>query len=761
MKPLKLTIEGINSFTDRQEIDFAQLSEGGIFCICGPTGSGKTTILDCIILALYAPREHNRGSLKDYINTGCEKGKITLEFSSDGAVYTVYRELKRNSSSAARLTVRDTGEVLADRADTVTDAVKKMLKLDKDDFTKVVVLEQGKYAEFMGMTKVRRNETVAKLFDLDRFAVLKETVSKAKIKYEGEVEKCAAALAQYEDVTEQKLAQCKREKKETEKALDEAKRQESVAAAAVQAGEHAARSAQLRAQAAQAEREAQAVLDAGAARQAGIAEKEREAAACEQAAESLRKQSEQAGALLTLAQACEEDERAAKEKEGKRDELRKAYAAYENECAAARRTTEQLFARENELRQSIQAEQAALSSARQSYEDIQRQNAALTVRLSLRDGDTCPVCGGAFHASGAAHGCEDEQRAAAYKAAWQKSEKALAAYTEEVQKNIQSRSVFAAQEATAKAKQEGIKEDGIRLSQEVTQLRQKIAERLGGQTTAAVREGAQKARAAFESAQKTWAAARDGLAQLRSAAAAQEASAKEKLAAAQNTLRSLPGDAFDLAAFEEAGRALAACKNRVEELNARLGKIVANIETVQAQLQKKKALAAQKAQAAAMLDNVLKLYACTNKDKLLTFVAEQYVREFTAAGGETLFALSNGKYRLEYVDGEFYVKDFFADDAMRKVKTLSGGETFLASMSIAMAISRSIASQNYEFFFLDEGFGTLHEQAVQTVATALKELSRTTTVGIVTHRTELAELIGTRLQVIPATESTGSKVEYV
>ncbi|MDE6399076.1 MAG: SMC family ATPase, partial [Clostridiales bacterium] len=198
MKPLYLTIEGINSFTEPVSVDFERLGQNGIFCICGPTGSGKTTILDCIILALYAPSNHNRGTLKEYINTGCDKGKITLDFTADGVRYRVYRELRRNTSSAARLTNTDTGEVLADRADTTTEAVKKMLKLDKDDFTKVVVLEQGKYAEFMNMTKKNRHETVAKLFNLERFSALKERVAEAKRRYEDESAQVNAALAQYE-----------------------------------------------------------------------------------------------------------------------------------------------------------------------------------------------------------------------------------------------------------------------------------------------------------------------------------------------------------------------------------------------------------------------------------------------------------------------------------------------------------------------------------------------------------------------------------
>ena len=61
---------------------------------------------------------------------------------------------------------------MADKADTVTDKIKDMLKLSKDDFTKVVVLEQGRFAEFMQMTKADRCKTISKLFGLERFEKL-------------------------------------------------------------------------------------------------------------------------------------------------------------------------------------------------------------------------------------------------------------------------------------------------------------------------------------------------------------------------------------------------------------------------------------------------------------------------------------------------------------------------------------------------------------------------------------------------------------
>ena len=54
MRPLKLTLRGINSYRKEQTIDFETLTSAGLFGIFGPTGSGKSSILDAITLALYA-----------------------------------------------------------------------------------------------------------------------------------------------------------------------------------------------------------------------------------------------------------------------------------------------------------------------------------------------------------------------------------------------------------------------------------------------------------------------------------------------------------------------------------------------------------------------------------------------------------------------------------------------------------------------------------------------------------------------------------
>ena len=67
MKPIRLQFKGINSFSEQTEIDFEKLTKNGIFGIFGDTGSGKSTILDCISFALYGKVERSREKL-DIIN---------------------------------------------------------------------------------------------------------------------------------------------------------------------------------------------------------------------------------------------------------------------------------------------------------------------------------------------------------------------------------------------------------------------------------------------------------------------------------------------------------------------------------------------------------------------------------------------------------------------------------------------------------------------------------------------------------------------
>jgi exonuclease SbcC len=157
-------------------------------------------------------------------------------------------------------------------------------------------------------------------------------------------------------------------------------------------------------------------------------------------------------------------------------------------------------------------------------------------------------------------------------------------------------------------------------------------------------------------------------------------------------------------------------------------------------------------------DNLKELKELVKGSAFTDFVADAFIEEITIDASERMSKLSCGQYSLYYDDGVFFVKDYLSAGESRNVTTLSGGEKFLASLSLAIAISRRTAqSRDYGFFFIDEGFGTLDENALETVCASLEALAQDTVVGVITHRSELIERIPSVLHVEKADGISGSK----
>ncbi len=135
---------------------------------------------------------------------------------------------------------------------------------------------------------------------------------------------------------------------------------------------------------------------------------------------------------------------------------------------------------------------------------------------------------------------------------------------------------------------------------------------------------------------------------------------------------------------------------------------------------------------------------------LVTAAVDDLVTEASV----TLAALSGGQFDFHYDDGEFYVIDHADADARRSVRTLSGGETFQASLALALALSTQISAltatgaARLDSIFLDEGFGTLDPETLDTVASTLETLAQgQRMVGVVTHVQALAERVPVRFRV--------------
>ncbi|MGH3762529.1 SbcC/MukB-like Walker B domain-containing protein, partial [Actinophytocola sp.] len=122
---------------------------------------------------------------------------------------------------------------------------------------------------------------------------------------------------------------------------------------------------------------------------------------------------------------------------------------------------------------------------------------------------------------------------------------------------------------------------------------------------------------------------------------------------------------------------------------------------------------------------------------------------------EILLALSGGQYELyRAAKNELVVVDHNDAGTQRPVNTLSGGETFQASLALALALSHQVAGlsggkRDLNSMFLDEGFGTLDESTLDTVAATLERLAEETDrmVGIVTHVPALAERVPVQFAV--------------
>jgi exonuclease SbcC len=146
----------------------------------------------------------------------------------------------------------------------------------------------------------------------------------------------------------------------------------------------------------------------------------------------------------------------------------------------------------------------------------------------------------------------------------------------------------------------------------------------------------------------------------------------------------------------------------------------------------------------------------------VNYVSSVYLQNLCKAANERFYKLTRQKLQLEVTDkNEFQIRDFLHNGQVRSVKTLSGGQTFQAALCLALALADNIqqltqSSQN--FFFLDEGFGSLDRESLQIVFDTLKALRKENRiVGVISHVEEMQYEIDTYLRIVND-EVTGSVV---
>ncbi|WP_207534702.1 AAA family ATPase [Desertivirga arenae] len=220
----------------------------------------------------------------------------------------------------------------------------------------------------------------------------------------------------------------------------------------------------------------------------------------------------------------------------------------------------------------------------------------------------------------------------------------------------------------------------------------------------------------------------------------------------QELEKNTSGKTFDPIQFESLLIHLSQVKEQLQAANDEYVKVKAELEKQQRDFKNKLILQEHLDQLKKRASNLNTLKQLFKGSGFVNYVSSVYLHNLCEAANERFYKLTRQSLRLEVTDkNEFQVRDFLNNGKVRSVKTLSGGQTFQASLSLALALAESVQQQNkasQNFFFLDEGFGSLDKESLQVAFETLKSLRKENRkVGVISHVEDLQQEIDVFLRV--------------
>ncbi|GAB1515869.1 AAA family ATPase [Actinophytocola sp. KF-1] len=797
MRPLRLVFEGFGSY--REETDI-HLHDVDFFVLTGPTGAGKSTVIDALCFALYGtvPRWGKGNVIRNALAPSVNEGKVCLVFEAAGGRYAAVRLLRRTAqgnvqTKEARLDQLDADVPLdADltkllenpvaslaEGDKMTGAVSELLGIGYEQFTQCVVLPQGRFAEFLQAKPSDRQDLLIQLL---AYAVYEDVGQRAR-------ERAKVAKSKL-DMTEKQLNQIGTVTDEVVAAAE--KRVADLDALVPAVDEAVEKMAEVREKwkdaHAATETARQAHSDLGGLRRPGdvVDLATRLADAEEQVARRTVERTE-----AEQAEADAETARADLPEHAELSRWRDAhtrFAALTTRLERLRSAADAAEAAEQAAAADVAAAEQAVATAEEAQTLADRAHRAVALAADLVEGEPCPVCRQQVHdlPHHAVPADLDDARAAvkaaksrvtASRKAHGEASKAAAGARAEVEAVERQSAELTAELRAAPPLAE------VEAALEKREAADAAAERARTRARAARRavEDAQKERAALgDEEQRAWQALRAS--RDRYVALGAPPVEGTDLAAAWKALLAWADEqkttlADRLADLEQTERALAtegttalADVTRLleqhgvpvppkEKPDVALGRAVEGARRDLASLAEKRsrssALAEEVAhcreeeQVARMLGNLLK------SNGFEAWLCAEALDSLVTEASEILMQLSGGQYELHRdARNDLVVLDHNDAGTTRPVNTLSGGETFQASLALALALSHQVVGlsggkRDLSSMFLDEGFGTLDEATLDTVAATLERLASETErmVGIVTHVPALAERVPVQFAV--------------
>ncbi len=779
MRPTTLDLKGFGTFREPTTVDFEDVD---LAAVSGPTGAGKSTIVDALTFALYGSvtRYDDARLVAPVINSMSNEARVRLDFEVEGVGYTAVRVVRRTKSGGAttkeaRLQRGD--EVVADDAKGMTSSVEELLGLSFNQFTKTIVLPQGEFATFLHDSGTDRQALLRQLLEFGVYEEIGRQARGLADRLKGSIDTLARRLEAMGEVSDEELDQLRSVHADIDKAATKAKelagtlteQQVAVDAARAALDEHDAHTAALSDIAVPTAVESLGKAIAGAQQAVSAATEHEER--CRSRLQALSAEAEGApdpNELQALIAAYQErDEWSSKVAEAEKSDLAAAGELERATAAAGKATT-------------------SLADTTERLETARHHAGLATYQRHLVSGEPCPLCQQPVDTLPSMDAVDDVEAAeAAVASARSDHDAAAVALRSAGEQRARTESVLrSCRERLADIEQR------LAGAPSVDELAEQLAE---ARKTAEQREEGRRELDGATSAVRSATSQLDELRTQENALRAGFGEARDAVVVLDPPQPSGEGLADDwqaLARWAEERAALRAAERKQlvdhhVEVSAAFaktqGEFVSVVEPfvdtdssddimlalaregdrVVAQISEAEKLAEERATLSAELASSTERFAVANElGQLLKangferWLMDEVMDVLIERASARLMELSSERYQLLHDDGSFLVVDHQNAGERRDVKTLSGGETFLASLSLALALSDSIAelapasTPRFETIVLDEGFGALDVETLDVAASAVEELGASgRMVIVVTHIAALAERLPTRFIV--------------
>lgn len=751
MKPQQLTISAFGSYAGRTEIDFAG-EQQGIFLITGDTGAGKTTIFDAITYALYGQTsggERSGNMMRSQYAAAAAETFVELTFLYQGQEYTVRRNpeyqiektLKNGTvksqkvASNVELTLPD-GSVFPEKKAATDAKIEEILGLSAEQFTQIVMIAQGDFLKLLYTKSDERKKIFSKLFQTDKYWRIQERLKYRSLQLDSQIEENKRAYAQ-----EQARIVVPEEIKEQLEEGEEPELEELIAQIAERKKEVDAKLREVQEE----EKRISVTLS-------GIEEVNRQF-------EQFERMQRQKVELENRAE--EEQQRNQRIAEAKRAEKIGTFEAKYQETAKSEEQSRNLIGRLEASLVSLEEKRnqaGALLEAQQDayYKVLIGQQAGL-LAMELKENEPCPVCGSKEHPALATGDIrhkiselEEELNHAKAKLAkctenLENAEKELQMRRGQLKQEQEKQKTY--QKACAQAK-EAYEKQLVASSFESEEAYKQayLPERSREKLERESREYQEKC--SLTAGQLvTWEKA------LKGKEKQDTAELKMKLREVEAEARQLERRKMQLHAAHQTDRAVLENSRSYMETGARLAEEDGVVKSLYR-------TAGGKLSGSAKID-------------FETYIQRQYFKQIIHEANKRLLTMSGQQFMLklkeesdvgkrsnEGLDLSVYS---LVTDSERDVKTLSGGESFMAALSMALGLSDIVGKNaggiQMDMLFIDEGFGSLDANSRNQAIEVLQQLAGgKRMVGIISHVTELKEQIDHKLVVTRSDK--GSKVSW-